>query len=98
MCLLAFVAWLSPRLAIFLLWLFTDRMSTAFNSFWVAALGFVFLPWTTLAWAVCYAGAAVPGGHAVGVSGFGWFLVIFAFFVDLVSYATGARGNRLRRA
>jgi hypothetical protein len=98
MCLIAFLAWLSPRFAIVVLWLFTDRMSTAFHSFWVAALGFVLLPWTTLAWAVVYAGPSVAGGKAAGVQGFGWFLVILAFLVDLAAYASGARGRRLRSA
>ena len=50
-CLVAIAAMLSPRLAIFLVWLFGDRMSIAFNSFWIALIGFIFLPWTTLAWA-----------------------------------------------
>ena len=86
MCLLALLAWLSPRLAIFVLWLFTDRMAHAFHSFWIAALGFVFLPWTTLAWAVCY---AVPKG----VQGFGWFLVILAFLVDLASYGSARKAR-----
>jgi hypothetical protein len=89
---------LSPRLAIVLIWLFSDRMAHAFNSFWVAAIGFLFLPWTTLAWAVCYAPASIAGHSAAGVQGFGWFVVILAFLVDLGSYASGARGRRLRGA
>jgi hypothetical protein len=89
MCLIALFAWLSPRLAIFVLWLFTNRMTVAFHSFWVAFLGFLLLPWTTLAWAVCY---AVPKG----VQGFGWFLVILAFLVDLASYGSGGRARRAR--
>ena len=89
MCLLALLAMLSPRLAIFVLWLFTNRMAEAFHSFWIAALGFLLLPWTTLAWAVCY---SVPKG----VQGFGWFLVILAFFVDLASYSSGGRARRAR--
>jgi len=35
---------LSTRLAIFLIWIFGDRMTIAFNSGWIAILGFVFLP------------------------------------------------------
>ena len=48
-CLVALAAFVSPRLAIFLIWLFGDRMSIAFDSFWWGLLGFIFLPWTTLA-------------------------------------------------
>ena len=53
-CLLALGAMLSPRLAIFFVWLFTDRMGIAFERFWMGLLGFLFLPWTTLAWALAY--------------------------------------------
>jgi len=34
-CLVALVAIVSPRFAIFLVWAFTDRMTIAFNSFWI---------------------------------------------------------------
>jgi hypothetical protein len=97
MCLIAIVAWFSPRFAIFLVWLFSDRMTVAFHSFWVGFIGFLFLPWTTLAWAFCYAAPRIPGAPATGVSGFGWFVVIFAFLVDLASYGSGARSRARRR-
>jgi hypothetical protein len=90
-CLVALAAMLSPRLAIFLVWLFSDRMSNAFNSFWIALLGFFFLPWTTLAWAVAYAPRA-------GVTGFGWFIVIFAFIVDVGTHVGAAQARQRRRA
>ena len=64
-CLVALAAFLSPRFAIFLIWLFTDRMSIAFDSFWWGLLGFIFLPWTTLAWAVAY--APIRGRHRLRV-------------------------------
>jgi hypothetical protein len=90
-CFIALVAMLSPRLAIFLIWLFSDRMSIAFNSFWIGLAGFLFLPWTTLAWAVAYAPIR-------GVTGFGWFVVILAFLVDISSYTQGYRARRTRAA
>ncbi len=88
-CLLALFAMVSPRLAIFLLWLFSDRMKIAFDSGWIALLGFFFLPWTALAWAVCY---QFPGG----VSGFGYFVVGFAFLVDISSWGSSERARRQR--
>ena len=88
-CLVALVALFSPRLAVFLVWLFTDRMSIAFDSWWVGFLGFLLLPWTTLAWAVVYAPVR-------GVSGFGWFLVILAFMADIGSYVGGAQARSQR--
>ena len=90
-CLVAIAAMLSPRLAVFLLWLFTDRMSIAFDSFWLALLGWIFLPWTTLAWAVCYS----PRSE---VSGFGWFVVGFAFVVDIMTHVGSAQARRQRNA
>ena len=65
-------------------------MDAAFDSFWVPLLGFFFLPWTTLAWAVAYA-------PVKGVSGFGWFLVVFAFVVDITTYTTGHRAQQRAR-
>jgi hypothetical protein len=89
-CLVALAAMLSPRFAVFLLWLFTDRMSIAFDSFWWGFLGWIFLPWTTLAWAAAYA-------PRDGVTGFGWFIVIFAFLVDLMTHLGSAQARRERR-
>lgn len=87
-CLVALAAIISPRFAIFLIWLFErDRMSAAFDSFWIALLGFLFLPWTALAWAVAYAPVR-------GVTGFGWFLVILAFLVDLATHVGSYQARR----
>jgi hypothetical protein len=86
-CLLALGAMLSPRLAIFLVWIFTDRMGIAFERFWMGLVGFIFLPWTTLAWALAYQ----PRN---GVTGFGWFIVILAFVADLSTHAASAQARR----
>lgn len=90
-CLVALAALLSPRLAIFLIWLFSDRMAIAFNSFWLAFAGFLFLPWTTFAWAVAYAPVR-------GVTGFGWFLVILGFIFDISTYTSSMQARRARSA
>jgi hypothetical protein len=90
-CLVALAALLSPRFAIFLIWLFGDRMSYAFDSFWIGFIGFLFLPWTTLAWTVAYAPLA-------GVTGFGWFIVILGFIIDIGSYSSAAQARRARAA
>ncbi len=86
-CIVALFALISPRLAIALLWLFTDRMAIAFTSGWIGFFGFLFLPWTTLAWALCYASFG-------GVGGFGWFIVLFGFFLDISSYASSKNLKR----
>ncbi|MDX6601386.1 MAG: hypothetical protein QOF13_588 [Solirubrobacterales bacterium] len=82
-------ALISPRLALFALWLFSDLLSRAFDSWFVPLLGFFLLPWTTLAYAVMWSSSN-------RVSGFEWFIVILAFVIDLGSYARGGRERRAR--
>jgi len=78
---------ISPRLALFALWLFTDLLSRAFESWIVPFLGFFLLPWTTLAYAGMWASSD-------GVKGFEWFIVVLAFLIDLGSLAGGRRQRR----
>ena len=86
-CFVALLSLISPRLALFAIFIFSDLLSRAFDSWVVPLLGFFLLPWTTLAYAVMW---------SVGtnkVTGFEWFILILAFFVDLSSYA---QSNRVR--
>jgi hypothetical protein len=85
-CLVALFALALPRFTLFLLWIFSDRLSIAFDSFVVGFLGFLLLPYTTVFYALAYAPIA-------GVTGFGWFLVILGFLMDL-----GALGNSRRQS
>ena len=86
-CIVALIGMAAPRFAIFLLWLFSDRMAIAFNGFFEAFLGFLLLPFTTLFFALVYA----PIG---GVSGFGWLIVGFGLLLDISSYTSGAKAKR----
>lgn len=90
-CLLALLALISPRLALFFIWIFSNLLSRAFDSWFLPLLGFFLLPWTTLAYAVTW-----DSGHRV--SGFDWFIVGLAFLFDLSSYAGGDRMRRGRAA
>jgi hypothetical protein len=87
-CLVVLLAFLSPRLALFAIFLFSDLLSRAFDSWFVPLLGFFLLPWTTLAYAVMWSNSSNQ------VAGFEWFIVIFAFLLDLGSYASRKRGRR----
>ena len=87
-CLVALFALISPRLALFVIFLFSDLLSDAFDSWLVPLLGFFLLPWTTLAYAVMWAASTNE------VTGFEWFLVILAFFFDLASYASSSQARR----
>jgi len=86
-CIVALFALISPRLALFALWVFSDILGDAFDSWFVPLLGFFLLPWTTLAYAVMWVSSTNT------VTGFEWFIVIFAFLVDLASYASGGRAR-----
>lgn len=88
-CLLGVIAIAIPRFTLFLLWLFSDRLSVAFDSFVVGFLGFLLLPYTTVFYALAYR-------PAEGVGGFGWFLVILGFLVDLTSHFGGGEAARRR--
>ena len=83
-CLVLIMAFLGPRVALFFTWIFSDQLKIAFDSFWIAFLGFLFLPWTTLFYAFAYQAFT-------GISGFGWILVAFGLFLDIASYTAGAR-------
>ena len=86
-CLVALLALLSPRLALFALWLFGDLLDRAYDGWIVPLLGFFLLPWATLAYAVMWE----AGSNRV--SGFEWLIVILAFVVDLGSYVSGGRAR-----
>jgi len=85
-CLLAIFAGFFPRIALVGLWIFTDDVDRAFDSFIVPLLGLFFLPLTTLVYAIAWS----PGG----VDGFEWFFVGLAFVLDLGAYGAGARARR----
>jgi hypothetical protein len=87
-CLLVLFAFISPRLALFVMFLFTDLLSRAFDSWIIPFLGFFLLPWTTLAYAAMWSVGSDQ------VSGFEWFIVILAFVVDLGSYASRDKWRR----
>ncbi len=76
-----------PRVALFFMWVFTDRLSIAFENFWLPLLGFCFLPFTTIFWAIAYA----PISEVTGV---GWLFVAFGFVLDVASYVGGGRYRR----
>ena len=90
-CFIVLFALISPRLALIFVWLFSEILSRAFDSWWLPLIGFFLLPWTTLAYAAFWDWGA---GHHV--TGFEWFFVILAFLIDLGSYGGGRRAQHSR--
>ena len=89
-CLVALFALISPRLALFAIWLFSDLLSRAFDSWFVPFLGFFLVPWTTLAYAVMWTSGTNE------VTGFEWFIVVLAFLIDISSWSQSGRLSRSR--
>jgi hypothetical protein len=88
-CLLTGFITLAPRLVLLFIWLFTDRVSAAFEGFLVPLLGFLFLPFTTLAYALVW-------NTQSGVSGAAWLLVGGGLLFDIGTYALSRYASRLR--
>ena len=86
-CLVTLIAFFAPRLAIVLLVIFGDYIGTAFESRFVAFLGFLFLPLTTLA----YAWAIHSRGSVEGVA---LVVVVLAVLVDLGIIGRSARRKK----
>jgi hypothetical protein len=86
-CLLAIFAGFFPRIALVCLWVFTNDVDRAYDSFIVPLLGLIFLPLTTLVYALAWS----PGG---GVEGIEWLWVALALVLDLSAYGGGARARR----
>ena len=87
-CLVALFALISPRLALFVVWLFSDLLDRAFDEWWLPLLGFFVLPWTTLAYAVMWSAGRND------VTGFEWFIVGLAFIFDISAWSQSGRLDR----
>jgi hypothetical protein len=88
-CLVALILLLGPRVFLIFVWLLTNWYA-AFDSRLVALLGWLFLPYTSMAWMFIYFNNAgqVPGGYLV--------LLILAVLLDLGAFSGGHRAMRKR--
>lgn len=73
----------APRVALFFMWLFTNRISAAFDTIIFPILGFIFMPWTTLVY-------ILVAPH--GISAIDIILLVIAIGADL-----GIWGGSTRR-
>ena len=85
-CLLAIIGFFFPRIVLVILWL-TGYLSQAYTTVMWPLLGFLFAPFTTLA----YAWAKVSHG---GIDGLGLAVVILGVLLDLGVLGGGDRERR----
>ncbi len=89
-CFFASLMLFGPRFAIIIWWLIDPvRWQASFSSFFWPFLGFLFLPWTTLAYV-----AVAPGGIVF----FDWIVLGMGILVDIASYSSGVYERRQRSA
>jgi hypothetical protein len=86
-CVLVLLALVGPRLTLFLLWVFSNYLSRAYDSFILPFLGFIFLPWTTLAYAFAQ-------NSLGGTSGLGLLVIVLGVLVDIGALGGGAQQRR----
>ncbi len=88
-CILILLSAFAPRLVLFLLWLFNPGyLSSPFSTWILPLVGFLFMPFTTLA----YAFAWNQNGGSVG--GIWIVLVVVAVLLDLGVIGGGARSMK----
>ena len=86
-CLLVLLAFFTPRIVLFLLWLFSSYLTRAFDTWLWPTLGFFFLPATTI-------GYAIAQNEFGGLNGLGIVAVLIGLAVDLGLLGGGARQRK----
>jgi hypothetical protein len=85
---LILLAFFTPRIVLFVLWLFTDYLSRAYDGWVLPLLGFIFLPATTL-------GYAVAENEFGGLNGLGIVALLIGLAVDVGLLGGGARQRQV---
>jgi len=90
-CLALTAGFLGPRIALFIWWVFGNKVDAAFDTWVWPLLGLIFLPWTTLAYVLAW-------GPINAVSGAGWLVVALGFAADIATYSARAAKSRYQTA
>jgi hypothetical protein len=88
-CLLAILGLITPRLILIVLWIFTGYVGRAIDSALWSVLGFIFLPTTTLMYAVAQ-------NSFDGLEGWGLVVFVLGILFDFGVLGGGARFGRGR--
>ena len=90
-CLFAILALITPRFVVFVLWIFTDYLSTAYGTWFWPTLGFFVAPTTTLAYAVARNDLSTASG---AITAAGTLVIVVGVLIDIGLIGGGARGRR----
>jgi hypothetical protein len=90
-CILVLLALVGPRFVLLVLWLLTTYLNRAFDNFLLPFLGFLFLPWTTLAYAIAHNELILGERGFGGLSELGLIVVLVGFLIDVGVLGGGAR-------
>lgn len=89
-CLVLILALFIPRLTLVLIWLFSNYLGRAYQTWIWPLLGFFFMPLTTLAYAwAMNANGSVSGGYLVAV--------VVAVLIDFGVIGGGGKSRRRKR-
>jgi hypothetical protein len=88
-CLFLFIILLFPRVMLVLMWLFTNLLMRAYTGLLIPLLGFIFLPITTIAYALMV-------DYHVPIAGVNLVILIVAVLLDAGSHGSGAGYYRRR--
>jgi hypothetical protein len=81
------MALIGPRFAILVWWLFdSTRWELAISNFFVAFIGWLFIPWTTMSYVLVWS--------SDGLRGFDWIILGLGVMFDVLSYTSGGYGRR----
>ena len=94
-CLIVLFSLITPRLVIVVLWLFTNYLDAAYGSWTWPTLGFLFLPTTTIAYAIAVNDlSSTPVGGGTEISAAGVIVIVIGVLIDLGSLGGSARSRR----
>jgi hypothetical protein len=88
-CLLVILALITPRFVMAVLWLFSNYLNQAFSSGWWGILGFLFLPTTSIGYAIAKNEFTAPGG---GIEAAGIVVIVLGVVLDLGLLGSSGRG------
>ena len=90
-CLFAILALITPRFVVFMLWIFTHYLATAYGSWFWPTVGFFFAPTTTLAYAVARNDLSTANG---AITAAGTVVIVVGILIDIGLIGGGARRRR----